>query len=45
MVSIVVVRMWNVRDTDIDSDKVDLGVTVLASFRGGHVDDLARTTF
>lgn len=26
---------------DIDGDNVDLGVTVLASLRGGHVDDLA----
>ena len=26
---------------DIDSDQVDLGVTVLASLRGRHVDDLA----
>lgn len=28
---------------DIDGDKVDLGVTVLASLGGGHVDDLAGT--
>ena len=27
---------------DIDGDQVDLGVTVLASLGGGHVDDLAR---
>lgn len=27
---------------DVDGDKVDLGVTVLASLGGGHVDDLAR---
>jgi hypothetical protein len=27
---------------DIDSDKMDLGVTVLASLGGGHVDDFAR---
>lgn len=27
---------------DIDGDQMDLGVTVLASLRGGHVDDLAR---
>jgi len=27
---------------DIDSNKMDLGVTVLASLGGGHVDDLAR---
>ena len=26
----------------IDSDKMDLGVAVLAGFGGGHVDDLAR---
>lgn len=26
---------------DIDGDDVDLGVTVLASLRGGHLDDLA----
>ncbi len=26
---------------DIDSDQMDLGVTVLASLGGGHVDDLA----
>ena len=26
---------------DVDSDKVDLGVAVLASLGGGHVDDLA----
>ena len=26
---------------DVDGDKVDLGVTVLASLGGGHVDDLA----
>ena len=30
--------------TYIDSDKMDLGVTVLASLGGGHVDDLARAT-
>jgi hypothetical protein len=28
---------------DVDSDKMDLGVTVLASLGGRHVDDLART--
>lgn len=28
---------------DIDGDDVDLGVTVLASLRGGHLDDLAGT--
>lgn len=28
---------------DIDGDKVDLGVTVLSSLGGGHVDDLAGT--
>ena len=27
---------------DISGDKVNLGVTVLASLGGGHVDDLAR---
>ena len=27
---------------DIDTDKVNLGVTVLASLGGGHLDDLAR---
>lgn len=27
---------------DVDGDQVDLGVTVLASLGGGHVDDLAR---
>lgn len=26
---------------DIDGDNVDLGVTVLASLRGGHLDNLA----
>ena len=26
---------------DIDGNKMDLGVTVLASLRGGHVHDLA----
>jgi len=26
---------------DIDSGHVDLGVTVLSGFRGGHIDDLA----
>lgn len=26
---------------DVDGDHVDLGVTVLAGFRGGHFDDLA----
>jgi hypothetical protein len=29
---------------DINGDQVDLGVTVLASLGGRHVDDLARTT-
>jgi hypothetical protein len=28
---------------DVDGDQVDLGVTVLASLGGGHVDDLAGT--
>ena len=28
---------------DVDGDKMDLGVAVLASLRGRHVDDLART--
>lgn len=27
---------------DVDGDQVDLGVTVLASLGGGHVNDLAR---
>lgn len=27
---------------DIDGDEMDLSVTVLASLRGGHFDDLAR---
>jgi hypothetical protein len=27
---------------DVDGDKVDLGVTVLASLGGRHIDDLAR---
>jgi len=27
---------------DVDGDHVDLGVTVLARLRGGHLDDLAR---
>jgi len=30
--------------TCVSSDKVDLGVTVLSSLGGGHVDDLARTS-
>ena len=29
-------------NTHVSSDKVDLGVTVLAGLGGGHVDDLAR---
>ena len=29
---------------DVDGDQVDLGVTVLASLGGGHVDDLAGAT-
>ena len=28
---------------DINGNKMDLGVTVLASLRGGHVDNLARS--
>jgi hypothetical protein len=28
---------------DVDGDQMDLGVTVLAGLRGGHVDDLAGT--
>lgn len=28
---------------DVEGDKVDLGVTVLASLGGGHIDDLAGT--
>lgn len=31
--------------THVDGDKVDLGVTVLAGLRGGHVDDLAGTAW
>ena len=27
---------------DVDSDEMDLSVTVLSSLGGGHVDDLAR---
>jgi hypothetical protein len=27
---------------NVDSDQMDFGVTVLASLRGGHFDDLAR---
>lgn len=30
--------------TYINSDKMDLGMTVLARLGGGHVDDLARAT-
>lgn len=30
---------------DVNGDQVDLGVTVLASLGGGHVDDLAGTVF
>lgn len=29
---------------DIDGDKMDLGVTVLAGLGGGHFDDLAGAT-
>ena len=29
---------------DVKSSQVDLGVTVLASLGGGHIDDLAGTT-
>ena len=28
---------------DVDSNKMDLGVTVLAGLRGGHLDNLAGT--
>ena len=28
---------------DIDSNQMDLGVTVLSSLGGGHIDDLAGT--
>ena len=28
---------------DVEGDQVDLGVTVLASLGGGHINDLART--
>jgi hypothetical protein len=31
------------RGEDIDGDQMDLGVAVLASLRGGHLDDLAGT--
>lgn len=27
---------------DVDGDQMDLGVTVLAGLRGGHLNDLAR---
>lgn len=30
---------------DVDGDQVDLGVTVLASLGGRHVDNLARAAF
>lgn len=30
--------------THIDGYEMDFGMTVFAGFRGGHVDDLARTT-
>jgi hypothetical protein len=29
---------------DIDTSQVDLGVSVLSGLRGGHVDDLARSS-
>ena len=32
-------------ETYIDADQVDLGVTVLARLGGGHVNDLAGTTW
>jgi len=32
------------RGKNINGDQVDLGVTVLAGFRGAHLDDLARAT-
>lgn len=28
---------------DVESDEMDLGMPVLSGFRGGHVDNLART--
>ena len=31
--------------TYVDRDKVDLGVSVLASLRGGHLDNLAGAAF
>ena len=34
-----------VKRTYIDGDEVDLGVTVLARLGGGHVNDLAGTTW
>lgn len=30
---------------DIDGGKMDLGVTVLSSLGGAHINDLARTVF
>jgi hypothetical protein len=31
------------RSEDVDGNQMDLGVTVLAGLRGGHLDDLAGT--
>ena len=31
--------------TYVNGDKVNLGVTVLASLGGGHIDDLARAAY
>lgn len=33
------------KNTHVESDEMDLGVTVLASLGGRHVDDLAGTTW
>jgi hypothetical protein len=35
--------MSNIQFTYVDGDKVDLGVTVLASFGSGHFDNFAGT--
>ena len=43
-VQMVTRRSWLTSGkTYIDGDEIDLGVTVLASLGGRHVDDLART--
>ena len=33
------------KETYVDRDKMNLGVSVLASLRGGHLDDLAGTAY